>query len=284
MRMVEEDSGTEIKGKSMLKDVKKIMVIITMILFGIFLLLYELDQSYWTDNFGQYTTILLVIMGILALICLILLMGNLREFFVFELKGFVVFMVGAIILLLVPGTNVLGLGFDEGTATIVMYVGIAICLIGAIILAREGGYLSVNLFGIGFVVILAGYYPIMSINVSEFSTRAELLRSMGLGLIFLSFILFVYHDLKFFYLAKLIREGNSLRNKDKHQASLKVVNKALAIYPNFSTAWNNKGNVLFNLKKYDEALKCYNRAIKINPDYVYAKNNLEVVKKRASRA
>lgn len=282
--MVEEDSGTEIKGKSMLKDVKKIMVIITMILFGIFLLLYELDQSYWTDNFGQYTTILLVIMGILALICLILLMGNLREFFVFELKGFVVFMVGAIILLLVPGTNVLGLGFDEGTATIVMYVGIAICLIGAIILAREGGYLSVNLFGIGFVVILAGYYPIMSINVSEFSTRAELLRSMGLGLIFLSFILFVYHDLKFFYLAKLIREGNSLRNKDKHQASLKVVNKALAIYPNFSTAWNNKGNVLFNLKKYDEALKCYNRAIKINPDYVYAKNNLEVVKKRASRA
>jgi tetratricopeptide (TPR) repeat protein len=223
-------------------------------------------------------------MGILALICLILLMGNLREFFVFELKGFVVFMVGAIILLLVPGNNVLGLGFDEGTATIVMYVGIAICLVGAIILAREGGYLSVNLFGIGFVVILAGYYPIMSIDVSEFSTRAELLRSMGLGLIFLSFILFVYHDLKFFYLAKLIREGNSLRNKDKHQASLKVVNKALAIYPNFSTAWNNKGNVLYNLKKYDEALKCYNRAIKINPDYAYARNNLEVVKKRASRA
>ncbi|MCK5560572.1 MAG: tetratricopeptide repeat protein, partial [Thermoplasmata archaeon] len=42
--------------------------------------------------------------------------------------------------------------------------------------------------------------------------------------------------------------------------------------------------VLYNLKKYDEALKCYNRAIKINPNYVYAKNNLEVVKKRVSRA
>lgn len=284
MRMVEEDSGTEIKGKSMFKDIKKLMVIITMILFGVFLLLYELDQSYWTDNFTQYTNILLAIMGILAVVCLILLMGNLRDFLIFEFKGFVVFAIGAAILLTVPGTNVLGLGFEEGTASIVMYLGIAICIIGGIILARNGGYLSVTLFGIGFVVILAGYYPIMSIDVTEFSTRAQLLRSMGLGLIFMSFILFVYHDLKFFYLAKLIREGNSLRNKDKHQESLNVVNRALAIYPNFSTAWNNKGNVLYNLKKYDEALKCYNRAIKINPDYVYAKNNLAVVQKRVSRA
>ena len=284
MRMVEEDSGTEVKGKNLLKDVKKMIVIITMILFGIFLLLYELDPAYWEDNFSQYTSILLAVMGILGVVCLLLLIGNLRELLVFELKGFIVFIIGAIVLLMVPGVNVLGLGFDQATADIILYVGTAICIVGSIILAREGGYLSVTLFGIGFVVILAGYYPIMSIDVNEFSTRAILLRNMGLGFIILSFILFVYHDLKFFLLAKMIREGNSLRNKGNHSAALKKVNAALFLYPNFSTAWNNKGNVLYNMKKYNEAMKCYRRAIKINPSYVYAKNNLEVVKKHAARA
>ena len=284
VRMVEEDAGAEVKGKNFLTDVKKMIVIITMILFGILLLLYEIDTGYWEDNFTQYTNILLVVMGILAIICLLLLIGNLREFLVFELKGFIVFMIGAAILLLVPGNNVLGLRADQGTADAILYVGIVISIIGAIILAREGGYLSVTLYGIGFVVILAGYYPIMSIDVTEFSTRAQLLRGMGLGYIVLSFVLFIYHDLKFFYLAKLIREGNSLRNKGNHNAALRKVNSALFLYPNFSTAWNNKGNVLYNMKKYDEAMKCYNKAIKINPTYVYAKNNLEVVKKRAVRA
>jgi tetratricopeptide (TPR) repeat protein len=282
--MVEEDTGTEVKSKNLLKDVKKMIVIITMILFGIFLLLYELDPAYWEDNFSQYTSILLAVMGILGVVCLLLLIGNLRELLVFELKGFIVFIIGAAVLLMVPGVNVLGLGFDQSTADVILYAGMAICIVGSIILAREGGYLSVTLFGIGFVVILAGYYPILSVDVNEFSTRAILLRNMGLGFIILSFILFVYHDLKFFYLAKMIREGNSLRSKGKHSAALKKVNSALFLYPNFSTAWNNKGNVLYNMKKYDEAMKCYRRAIKINPSYVYAKNNLEVVKKHAARA
>jgi tetratricopeptide (TPR) repeat protein len=284
VRMVEEDSGNEVKGKSLLKDIKKMMVIITMILFGILLLLFELDQAYWEDNFTQYTSMLLGLMGILAVVCLLLLIGNLREFLIFELKGFIIFIIGAAVLLMVPGVNVLDLGFEQATADIILYAGIGILAFGSIILAREGGYLSATLVGIGFIMILAGYYPIMSIDVTEFSTRAILLRNMGLFTIFLSFVLFVYHDLKFFILAKMIREGNSLRNKGNHSAALKKVNSALFLYPNFSTAWNNKGNVLYNMKKYDEAMKCYRKAIKINPGYVYAKNNLEVVKKHAARA
>jgi tetratricopeptide (TPR) repeat protein len=284
VRMVEEEPGAEVKGKNALNDFKKMIVIITMILFGIFLLIYEIDKSYWGDNFSQYTASLLVVMGILAVICLLLLIGNLRELLVYEFKGFIVFMIGAAVLLMVPGRNVLGLGFDEATADVVLAVGTVITIIGAIIIAREGGYLSVTLYGIGFVVVLAGYYPIMSIDVNEFSTRAILLRNIGLGYIILSFLLFIYHDLKFFFLAKLIRDGNSLRNKGNHSAALRKVNTALFLYPNFSTAWNNKGNVLYNMKKYNEALKCYNKAIKINPTYIYAKNNMEVVKKHAARA
>jgi tetratricopeptide (TPR) repeat protein len=284
VRMVEEDSSTEDKGKNLLKDIKKMIIIVTMIIFGILLLLYEIDPGYWEDNFTQYTSTLLVVMGILAIICLLLLIGNLRDFVTYELKGFIIFMIGAAILLLVPGRNVLGLGIDDATADVILYIGIVVSILGALIQAREGGYLSVTLYGIGFVVILAGYYPIMNIDVTEFSTRAQLLRGMGLGYIVLSFVLFIYHDLKFFFLAKLIRDGNSLRNKGKHSAALKKVDFALFIYPNFSTAWNNKGNVLYNMKKYDEAMKCYNRAIKINPKYIYAKNNLEVVKKRAAQA
>ena len=87
----------------------------------------------------------------------------------------------------------------------------------------------------------------------------------------------VYNEIKFFYLAKLMREEKSFRSKKEYNKALTYCEKALRIYPFFVTGWNNKGNVLINLGKKKEAIVCYKKALEINPNYAPAKNNLKVM-------
>jgi tetratricopeptide (TPR) repeat protein len=95
-----------------------------------------------------------------------------------------------------------------------------------------------------------------------------------------SFLLFLYHDLKFFYLSRIIKKGNKYRKEKQYQKAIKCFNKTLKIYPLFTTAWNNMGNVYFNQGKINEAIQCYKRALIINPDYKNALRNLEVVSRK----
>ena len=99
-----------------------------------------------------------------------------------------------------------------------------------------------------------------------------------------SFVLFLYHDLKFLYLSKIIKQGNRFRKEKKYIKAKKCFNKTIKIYPLFTTAWNNMGNVYFNEGKVNEAIRCYKKALAINPEYINAKKNLEVVIKRAGRS
>lgn len=65
----------------------------------------------------------------------------------------------------------------------------------------------------------------------------------------------------------------SLLTLKRHQEALSACERALAIDPNNSAAWNNKGNALRNLKRSEEALQAYDRALAINPNYYSALNN-----------
>ena len=86
-------------------------------------------------------------------------------------------------------------------------------------------------------------------------------------------------DIKFFYLAKLIKEERGFRRKKDFKKALSYCNKALTLYPYFATAWNNKGNLLINMGKKKDAIECYEKAIEINPNYKPAKKNLQVAKR-----
>jgi tetratricopeptide (TPR) repeat protein len=98
-------------------------------------------------------------------------------------------------------------------------------------------------------------------------------------LFILCFILLIYSDLKFFYLAKLIREEKNLRKKKEYKKALALCDRVLLIYPFFATAWNNKGNIYINLGKKKDAMECYKKAIEINPNYELARNNLKIAQK-----
>ena len=65
-----------------------------------------------------------------------------------------------------------------------------------------------------------------------------------------------------------------LNKKSDYIKALKYLEKATAIEPEYSDAWNNIGIVCDNLKQYDKAIAAYEKAIEINPEYFEAWYNM----------
>ncbi|MDR0763571.1 MAG: OmpA family protein [Bacteroidales bacterium] len=58
---------------------------------------------------------------------------------------------------------------------------------------------------------------------------------------------------------------NAYRNGDS-ETSLKYIQKALELYPEYAEAWLQKAIIYEDYKKYDSAIKFYDYALSINPD------------------
>lgn len=59
----------------------------------------------------------------------------------------------------------------------------------------------------------------------------------------------------------------------RFDTALELVNKAIAIRPDYADAYNNRGNVLQALDRYEEALASYDLAIELAPNSPLAHNN-----------
>ncbi len=70
----------------------------------------------------------------------------------------------------------------------------------------------------------------------------------------------------------LNKEGISLLKQGKYNESIRTLDKALEINPNYGPAWANKGTDLLILGKYNEALQAYNKATEINSNDAVAWN------------
>jgi tetratricopeptide (TPR) repeat protein len=206
-----------------------------------------------------------------------------------EQKGFTIFAIGAIILFLVPFLSSLEiLGTEENFMgaihIILLAIGILICLVGMVFLARDGGYFSIWLFGTIFLTIFGGHEAFkLIIYTGNYGPIDRFLMMEGIGILLASFVLYIYAELKFVYLAYRIEEAQKLNDEKKYQAALEVLDKVLAVFPNYSTAWNNKGNIYYRLKQYEEAMDCYDRVAFINPDYPHTENNIKQVQKKLKK-
>lgn len=270
----------DLKTRDNLENIRKSYVIVAMFIVGILLLVYKLNPEGWEDNLGSYTTSVVVVSAIFAILGLLLMIIELRRFLRHEMLGFILTIAAAIIMLLYPAAPALDISMGPS----VMYAGAIIAIVAGILLARFGGYLSPAVVGLGCQVVFAGYYPMMSPDATIIDNRAFVASNIGVGLLVMSFALMIYQDLKFYYLTNLIKNANRLRKEKKYTEALAQCDKALIIYPYFVTALNNKGNILFNLKKPNEAIEYYSKAIDINPSYKQAQSNLEVVKRKIGRA
>jgi tetratricopeptide (TPR) repeat protein len=204
---------------------------------------------------------------------------------VHEKFGGGVFLIGALILLAIPLAwtwDVMEYQEELGFSSVLFVIlGASLCVLGSLILARTGGFFTVWLIGVGIYLIMSfheGFFFI--VWTGFFGPYDNFVGAIGVYVVVTSFLLFLYHDLKFFYLTRIIKKGNKFRREKNYQSALKCFNKALWIYPMFTTAWNNMGNVYFNQGKSDMAIKCYKKALLINPNYNNARRNLEVVGKK----
>jgi len=205
-----------------------------------------------------------------------------------EKYGGFIFIIGSVILFTIP----LGWSFkiieDQGAfalnSGILLIIGLVVCILGTLILARTGGFFTVWLIGI-FIYLVMSFHESFKFIIwtGFFGPYDNFVGNIGIFVVVSSFILFLYHDLKFFYLSKIIKQGNKYRKERKYNNALACFNKTLRIYPLFTTAWNNMGNVYFNQGKVKEALSCYKKALQINPEYINARRNYEIVSKKAGR-
>jgi len=256
---------------------KEGIIIFSMILTGILALGYYGFEPFWEQNFRLYAGIMVIVMGIFFLIGLLLLIST-PHVVRHEMQGFSIFLVGGLILFAIPAGEAFKTSYVSSWF-VIMFVGLLICIFGAFISARTGGFFSIWMLGSAFTLIMAGHEAFhWVIFTGHFGPYDTTLWWVSIMTIVVSFILFVYHQLKFYYLLKLIKDGKELRKKKMYEKALKKVDRALAIYPYFTTAWNNKGNIMVNLKRYQEAMKCYDKCFEINPNYPHVKKNMAKAK------
>ncbi|HMK88288.1 MAG TPA: tetratricopeptide repeat protein [Methylocystis sp.] len=59
----------------------------------------------------------------------------------------------------------------------------------------------------------------------------------------------------------------------RREAGLALIDRAIALKPDYAEAYNNRGNALRELKRLEEAAASYDKAIALKPDYVMAYSN-----------
>ena len=259
-------------------SVKKMIVLLSMILIGILLIVYRSDNQYWSDKFITYNQILFGISALLLVLIILVVLMDIKRIIMHELLGFIIFLIGALIIMLVPAQNLLGL--ELGEMSIGLYAaGAAVIVIGTLVLMRNGGFIGVCFFSVIINALVSAFYVFGNTKAIQYNSNTLLLINISIIFFIISFILLIYHDVKFLYLAKIIKEERVFRGNKNYKKALTYCEKALRIYPFFATAWNNKGNVLINMGKKKDAIKCYQRALEINPEYMPAKKNLQLVQK-----
>ncbi len=270
---------------------KEGLIIVSLILFVIYIIWYNIFKHYYYETFSwvfiflAYSLMVFVTMVILLITGIYVFYNDRHYLFTHESLGTFVIIIGAVTLFILP----IGWAFKfieyQGAfaqnSSIIIVIGTIICVLGALILARTGGFFLTWMLGVGIYLTQSFHESFRFIVwTGFFGPYDDFVGNVGIFLVVTSFILFLYHDLKFFYLHRIIKMGNKYRREKNYQKALNCFNKTLKIYPLFTTAWNNMGNVYFNQGKINQAVKCYNKALAINPKYSNAKKNLEVVARR----
>ncbi len=273
---------------------KQRLVAASIIVFILMVLLFYLPplNDYWTDEAGNFTMfsagIFVVFLALTTLGAIVIFKSGMQAL-KNEQKGFTAFAIGAILLFLVPFLSSLDIlpGGEEFMGPIhmvVLILGIIICVVGMVFIARFGGFFSIWIFGTLFLTIF-GFHEAFKVIIytGNFGHIDRFLMYEGIGILLASFILYIYSELKFVFLAYKVEQAQALNNEKKYEAALEILTQVLQIYPNYSTALNNKGNIYYRMKKYEEAKECYDKVAYFDPGYPHTDSNMKLVDKKLKK-
>ncbi len=80
-------------------------------------------------------------------------------------------------------------------------------------------------------------------------------------------------------LVPIVFNSRGIREKEAGniQSALALLNGAIALFPGYANAYNNRGNIFFELGEYEMAREDYGKALEIRPDFTEACYNLGLV-------
>jgi hypothetical protein len=292
----EEDTTPEKKkpifSKGEVKYISKEGIVLASIIVFIIMLIAFYPPSFkdfWTGdttNFLVYSAVVTIIFTIFIVLGIFVLYKGGLWSMKKEARGFGAFAFGAIMLFFIPFGTAIGVlpggdGWMGPIHIILLVLGIIICLAGVFLVARDGGFFSVWFFGSAFFW-LYGFHEAFKFIVftGDFGYLDQFLSYEAIGIMLASFILYIYHELKYVYLAYLVDEALEHNENKEYDIAIEILDKALLLYPNYVTALNNKGNVLYRMKDYNYSRECYLAVIDIDPDYRKAKSNLRLANKK----
>jgi tetratricopeptide (TPR) repeat protein len=253
------------------------VVIVSAILFCSIFLMFKSSQSLWQENF-QYLTLALT--GVSFMIIFIAIFSQIHYLIPiveYEIRIFFVFLLGVVIVMVVPIHESLGL---FGTGTLWSSTNMAFFIIGTIFLGFgtllfyiKGGYFLPWLSGI-IIFMTTAFHESFKFVVftNTFGTFDQATAIFGIILTFTGLSLFLLRKI----VNMLLIRSENFRSEGKYNESMKILNFLLKINPYNEVAWNDRGNVLYNLDDIDGAMQCYTRALELDSKYDIAFQNLNL--------
>lgn len=276
-------SGNSSKIIPILKiEVPKIMVtavvMVSAILFFALFTLYRASEDLWAENF-QYLTLGLTSVSLMIIfIALFSQIHYLIPIIEYEIRIFLIFLLGVVMIMIVPIHESLGL-FASGE----LYSGsnVALFVIGSIFVGFstllfyfKGGYFLPWLLGVIIFMITAFHEFFRFVVFTEtFGVFDQATAVSGIILTFIGLFLFVIRKV----VNILLSRSENLHREGKLEEAMRYHNLILKLNPYNEVAWNDKGNILFEIGDYEEAIKCYNRALKLDSTYEIARYNLDLL-------
>jgi tetratricopeptide (TPR) repeat protein len=261
------------------------VVVVSAILFLALFTMFRSSMDLWADNFNYLTMALTSVSFVIILIAIFSQIHYLIPIIQYEIRIFMVYLMGAIIIMLAPFRISLGLA-----STDYLYSGgnIALFVIGAIFVAAgvfyfyiKGGYFLAWLLGV-IIFMITSFHEFFRFIVfsGSFGILDQATANIGIILTFIG--LFLYLSRRIFN--SLLNRSEDLRRDEKYEEALKIQEFVLKLNPFNEVAWNDKGNVLFTQGDIEGAIDCYNKALELDDKYDIAKHNLDLCKKTASIA
>ena len=259
---------------------KEGLIILSFILICLFSLMELNFDRIWESYsiaFQVLSGVLFFIFLIIAIFGFIYIIIERKHLWTMEREGITLIISGSLLTILLPLYGALSNTppqdfFNENYLS--LGVGTILIIIGALTMARFGGYFTAWFVGLVYYLVISFHEAFLVIFYTHhYGPYDTYYGTLGLVLIIISIILFIYHELKFLYLGKLLKRASDHRLEGQYNKALILIRKALNVHPRYVTAWNNKGNVLCNLGRNTEAIKCYDKALSIAPGFSPAKKN-----------
>ncbi|UCH88877.1 MAG: tetratricopeptide repeat protein [Thermoplasmata archaeon] len=259
------------------------VVLVSPVLFCSIFLMFKFSESLWYENFSYVTLALTIVSFLIILISLFSQLHYLVPIIEYEIRMFLFFLLGTVLVMIVPIHESLELWaskelWSAGNISLFILGGLLIAFATTLFYIK-GGYFLPWLLGIVIFMTMAFHESFkFVVFTNTFGIFDQTTAVIGIILTFIGLFLFLTRKI----VNSLLIKSENLRSIGKYDEAMKILDWIIKFNPYNEVAWNDKGNVLYHQGDFDGAIRCYTRAIELDSRYDIAQQNLSLCKKNLS--